>query len=180
MAVIDEIERQQAYHTQMGRGSLSIDENFDLKTFDLTYHFERAGEGAAAPVIDKVTEVLKEWAVAYKAGSQSIDFTSEEKAILGRYNAEFREAYLGKSFADEFKDQIEFQKIFDASKENTLSDYGVRSLLITLFVKDPKIVDGDFPSAGHKYAYMAAIRTGLYEVFDGNLIPSLWCIHVDM
>ena len=180
MAVIDEIQRQQAYHTQMGRGSLTIDENFDLKTFDLTYHFERAGEGAAAPVIDKVTEILKEWAAAYKAGRQSIDFTSEENAILGRYTAEFREAYLGKAFANDFKDQIEVQKTFDASKENTLSDYGVRCLLITLFVKDRKIVDGDFPSAGHKYAYMAAIRTGLDEVFDGNLIPSLWCVHVEI
>jgi hypothetical protein len=50
--------------------------------------------------------------------------------------------------------------------------------LVTLFVRDPKIVNGDFPSAGNKYAYMAALRTGMSEIFDGNLIPSLWCIHV--
>lgn len=177
MAVIDEIQRQQTYHSQMGRGSLAIDESFDLGSFDLTYHFERAGDGAAEPVIAKISEILKEWAAAFKAGSQTLEYTAEEKTMLGRYNAEFREAYLGKAFTDEFKDQIEVQKLFDASKENTISSYGIRCLLISLFVKDLKIVDGDFPSAGHKYAYMAAIRTGLYEVFDGELIPSLWCVH---
>ena len=177
MAVIDEIQRQQSYHSQMGRGTLTIDDSFDLSTFDLTYHFERAGDGAAEPVINKITEILKEWAQSFKGGKQTIDFTAEEKTMLGRYNADFREAYLGKSFTDEFKDQIQVQKLFDSSKENTISDYGIRCLLITLFVKDQKIVDGDFPSAGHKYAYMAAIRTGLYEVFSGELIPSLWCVH---
>ena len=129
-------------------------------------------------MVEHRAELLKEWAGAYKAGTQSLDYTSEEKAMLGRFNAEFREAYLGKAFTDDFKDQIEVQKLFDASKENVISDYGIRCLLITMFVKDQKIVDGDFPSAGHKYAYMAAVRTGLYEVFDGNLIPSLWCVHV--
>ena len=178
MAVIDEIQRQQAYHTQMGRGTLTISDSFDLFSFDLTYHFERAGAGAAEPVIQEITDILKEWAAAFKAGKQSIDFSEEEKTMLGRYNVDFREAYLGKAFTESFKDQIEIQKVFDASKENTISDYGIRCLLVALFVKDKKIVDGDFPSAGHKYAYMAAIRTGLYEVFDGDLIPSLWCVHV--
>lgn len=178
MAVIDEIKRQQAYHNQMGRGSLTIDDNFSLSSFDLNYHFERAGEGVAEPLIDLMSEIIKEWATAYKGGQQTIDFTPEQKAMLGRFNLEFRTTYFGKEFAEEFKDQIQVQKLFDSSKENTFTAYGAHCLLITLFVRDPKIVNGDFPSAGDKYAYMAALRTGVYEIFDGSLIPSLWCIHV--
>ncbi|MBM3264826.1 MAG: hypothetical protein FJY97_15560 [candidate division Zixibacteria bacterium] len=178
MAVIDEIQRQQAYHTQMGRGSLLIDNNFDLSTFDLDFHFERAGKEVPETVIKVLTEVLKEWAQAYKAGKQTLDYTPEQKAMLGRFNLEFRTNYFGKEFAETFKDQIQVQQLFDATQEHTFSAYGVKVLLITLFVRDPKIVAGDFPSAGHKYAYMAAIRTGLYEIFEGHLIPSLWCIHV--
>lgn len=178
MAVIDEIQRQQAYHSQMGRGSLNIDNNFDLTAFDLDFHFERAGKEIPASVLKVLTEILKEWAQAYKAGKQMLDYTSEQKAMLGRFNLEFRTNYFGKEFAETFKDQIQVQQLFDATKENTFTAYGVRALLITLFVRDPKIVSGDFPSAGHKYAYMAAVKTGLYEIFDGHLIPSLWCIHV--
>ena len=178
MAVIDEIQRQQAYHTQMGRGSLAIDDNFDLSSFDLDYHFEKAGEGLAGPIINLMSEVLREWAQAYKSGKQTLDYTPEQKAMLGRFNPEFREAYFGNKFAEEFKDQIQVQQLFENSKENTISDYGVNCLLITMFVRDEKIVNGDFPSAGHKYAYMAVIKTGIYEIFEGNLIPSLWCIHV--
>jgi hypothetical protein len=178
MAVIDEIQRQQAYHSQMGRGSLVIDDNFDLTLFDLTYHFERAGKDAPERIIKVMTEILKEWGKAYKGGKQTLDYTPEQKAMLGRFNMEFRTNYFGKEFADEFKDQIQVQRLFDATKENTFTPYGTKCLLITLFVRDPKIVNGDFPSAGDKYAYMAAVRIGVYEIFDGVLIPSLWCIHV--
>ena len=179
MAVIDEIQRQQAYHTQMGRGSLVIDDNFDLSSFDLDYHFEKAGGGGvAAPIISLMSEILKEWAQAYKSGKQTLDYTPEQKAMLGRFNPEFREAYFGKKFTEEFKDQIQVQQLFDNSKEKTFTEYGVRCLLITMFVRDEKIVNGDFPSAGHKYSYMASLKTGINEVFEGNLIPSLWCIHV--
>ena len=178
MAVIDEIQRQQTYHTQMGRGSLTIDDSFNLGSFDLTYHFERAGEGTAEPIIEVLSEILKEWAAAYKGGKQSLDYTPEQKAMLGRFNLEFRTNYFGKDFAEEFKDQIQVQQLFDSTKENTFTGYGAHCLLITLFVSDPKIVNGDFPSAGDKYAYMAALRTGTHEIFEGNLIPSLWCIHV--
>ena len=178
MAVIDEIQRQQAYHTQMGRGSLTIDDNFSLSSFDLAFHFERAGEGVSDPLIVLMSEIIKEWAAAFKSGKQTLDYTPEQKAMLGRFNLEFRTTYFGKSFAEEFRDQIQVQQLFDGSKENTFTEYGAKCILITLFVRDPKIVNGDFPSAGNKYAYMAALKTGMSEIFDGNLIPSLWCIHV--
>lgn len=180
MAVTDEIQRQQAYHTQMGRGSLTIDDDFDLRLFDLEYHFEKSGDkNTAERVLSVMNETLKEWARAYKSGRQTVEFTPEQKAMLGKFNMEFRTAYFGKKFAEEFKDQIEVQKVFDSTKGHTITDYGVRCLLITLFVKDPKIVSGDFPTAGHKYSYMAVLKTAMYEIFDGtNLIPSLWCIHV--
>lgn len=177
MAVIDEIQRQQAYHSQMGRGSLLVDNNFDLSTFDLTYHFERAGSEVPSVVIGVLTEIIKEWAQAFKSGKQTLDYTPEQKAMLGRFNLEFRTNYFGKEFAESFKDQIQVQQLFDKMKENTITPYGVKCLLITLFVRDPKIVSGDFPSAGHKYGYMAAVKTGLYEIFEGHLIPSLWCLH---
>lgn len=178
MAVIDEIQRQQSYHTQMGRGSLAINDNFDLSTFDLEYHFERGGTGVSQPIIALMTEILKEWAKAFKSGKQTLDYTQEQKAMMARFNPEFRLAYFGKKFADEFKDQIQIQQVFDATKGNTVTDYGVHCLLITMFVRDQKIVKGDFPSAGHKYSYMATLKTGIYEIFEGNLIPSLWCVHV--
>ena len=178
MAVIDEIHRQQAYHTQMGRGSLAINDNFSLSSFDLTFHFERAGEGVSEPLIVLMSDIIKEWAAAYKSGKQTLDYTPEQKAMLGRFNLEFRMTYFGKLFSEEFKDQIQVQRLFDGTKENTFTEYGAKCLLLTLFVRDPKIVKGDFPSAGDKYAYMAALRTGVYEIFDGVLIPSLWCIHV--
>ncbi|MBI4553482.1 MAG: hypothetical protein HY710_14550 [Candidatus Latescibacteria bacterium] len=178
MAVADEIRRQQEYHRHMGRGSLAIDDQFDMATFDLNWHFERAGEGTTARVVPVLTQALKEWAKAYREGKQTLDFTPEQKAMLGKFNPDFRASYFGKKFAEEFKDQIVVPNLFDPHRENTISPYGVSCLLLSLFLRDPKIVAGDFPSAGHKYSYMASLKFAIHEIFNGHLIPSLWCIHV--
>lgn len=178
MSVADEIQRQQEYHRQMGRGSLTIDDNFDLGMFDLDWHFEKAGPGTAQRVVKVMSEVLKEWAKAYREEKQTLEFAPEQKAALSKWNPEFRASYFGKKFAEEFKDQIHVPQLFDAHREHTFTGYGVQCLLLSLFLRDPKIVTGDFPSAGHKYAYMAVLKFAVHEIFDGHLIPSLWCIHV--
>lgn len=178
MAITDEIRRQEEYHRHMGRGSVAIDDKFDLATFDLDWHFEKAGPGTTQRVVAVMNEILKEWAKGYREGKQTLDFTPEQKTMLSKFNLGFRTSYFGKKFAEEFKDQILVPQIFDPHRENTLTPYGINCLLLSLYLRDPKIVAGDFPSAGHKYGYMVTLKSAIHDIFNGNLIPSLWCLHV--